>query len=134
MADSGVPQESDVNQDLDLRPRPDPTTLTTAQLLRETQQLQELLEAKMAQVVAVFDERFRSIDRQLELVEKQRLEQKQDTATSLDAALQAQKEAVAKTEAATTKSTDQLGNTFNTAFEGVRRELADLKERVGKIA
>lgn len=138
------------------RPVPDPIALATEQLLREITSLERLIGARVDGVVgalderfkgleAIVDERFKSVEKQFDIVEAQRIEQKQDTKTAVDAALQAQKEAVreqtnaseranAKTEAATTKSTDQLSETFNTAIEGIRREISDLKERVGKIA
>jgi hypothetical protein len=127
-------QEHPANRDQGSRPVPDPTILTTEQLLREVEHVRELLEAKIDGLHRFVTERFTSVSGHLTMVEQQRVEQKRDTATSLDAALRAQKEASAKAEAATTKSIDQLADTFNTAFEGVRRELADLKERVGKIA
>jgi predicted nucleic acid-binding Zn-ribbon protein len=104
------------------------------QLLREVDHVRELLDAKIIGLREFTEERFESVSQHLAMIERQRVEQKRDTATSLDAALRAQKEASSKAEAATTKSIDQLADTFNTAFEGVRRELADLKERVGKIA
>jgi hypothetical protein len=110
-------------QDGGSRPVPDPTTLTTSQLLREIEHVKEL-----------GGEQINGIRREMGTAEKLRIEQKQDTKTAVDAALEAQEKANAKAEAATTKSIDQLADTFNTAFEGVRRELADLKERVGKIA
>jgi hypothetical protein len=116
------------------RPVPDPTILTTEQLLREVEHVEALMDAKIEGLHEFVVERFRSINQHLAMLEQQRIEQKSDTATSLDAALQAQEKAVAKSEAATTKSIDQLAATSNTAIEGVRREVADLKERVGKIA
>lgn len=137
-------------------PVPDPTVLTTEQLLREVDRVQKLIDAKIEGSVGtlsarldgmelVLAEKFQSVRQQFEIIESRRVEQKQDTKTAVDAALQAQKEAVAaqtdasekanaKTEAATTKSTDQLAETFNTAVDGMRREIADLRERLGKVA
>jgi cobalamin biosynthesis Mg chelatase CobN len=93
---------------------------------------------------AIVAEKFRSVDQQLELVERQRVEQKKDTKDAVDAALTAQKEAVreqttaseraiAKSEAAMTKQLEQLGETFKTAIGGLTDALADLKDRVTAI-
>jgi len=126
------------------RPVPDPTVLTTEQLLREISALEKLLDERLQGFKGEAEEKFRSVDRQFALVEQQRVEQKKDTKDAVDAALTAQKEAVreqttasersiAKSETATTKSIEQLGTTFNTAVEGLRRENADLKERIGVL-
>ena len=136
-------------------PVPDPTILTTEQLLREiasmeTQMnrrftsLDELMIAKFAAVDLASQERFASIKLQFNLVEQQRLEQKQDTKIAVDAALSAQKEAVkeqtiaseraiAKSETATAKVIDQQNVTSATAIAGVVGAITDLKERVGRI-
>lgn len=144
----------------------DPTTLNTAQLLREVGSLKELLEARIEavekgihvahddyvrvptevqkQVAALkelletkiesdkllTDEKFNNIAKQLNLVEQARVEQKKDTATAVDAALKAAKEAVteqntsnvlaiSKSEASTTKQIDQ-----------VKENLEDVKKRL----
>jgi hypothetical protein len=87
------------------------------------------------------EEKFIALHRELELVERYRVEQKADTEKAVQAALSAAKEAVqeqtaasslatAKSEATTTSSIEQLGGTFTTAFEGFRRELGDLKDRL----
>lgn len=87
------------------------------------------------------EQQFEKVGLQLQLVEQQRIEQKADTKAAVDAALTAQKEAVseqttasersiAKSETATTKSIEQLGATFNTANDGMRRDIDGLKERI----
>lgn len=127
------------------RPVPDPTSLTTEALHREVSQLRELLETFVQGENKVTGERFASITTQLNLIERQRVEQKMDTKQAVDAALAAAKEAVkeqttaseraiAKSETATTKSIDQLGDKFDTAVDGLRREIGDLKERISKVA
>jgi hypothetical protein len=60
----------------DLKPRPDPTLLTTEQLNREIGHLKELLNLRF------------------ELIERQRLESKDDNQKALDAALTAAKDSV----------------------------------------
>lgn len=113
----------------DIRPVPDPTTLTNVALEREVGHHRELTE-----------EKFRAVKREMELVESARVEQKQDSLASLAAALSAAKEAVRentlsfekridKSENATNDQLRQLGEKFDTAVEGVLRSLSDLKER-----
>lgn len=126
------------------RPVPDPTVLTTEALQREIKALKELLEMRTNGVTNLMLEKFRSVDEQLSLVERQRVEQKADTKAAVDAALTAQKEAVkeqttasataiAKSESGTSEQLKQLSTSFTTAFESQRREFSDLKERVGSI-
>lgn len=125
----------------DTRPVPDPTLLTTRALDQAISNLGRLLQAE---VVALHDllkaegksqgnvmhERFRKIEQQFEAVERHRVEQKADT---IDAALTAQKEAVTKTEASTTKQLEQLSANFATAISAVDGGLGDIKERVSRI-
>jgi len=136
---------------------PDPSTLTTAQLLREIEILrgsiddkvearqremvvaQELSEAKLLGEITLTAQRFDAINNQLQLIERQRVEQKSDTKAAVDAALIAQKEAVqeqtiasglsiAKSEAATAKQLDQQSVTFTTAISGVAKTGSDQKD------
>jgi cobalamin biosynthesis Mg chelatase CobN len=139
----------------DNKPTPDPTILTTEQLLREIARLEKLLETQLrsehelvqAHINGRVDfvlEQFRSVETQFSLIERQRVEQKQDTKNAVDAALAAAKEAVkeqttaseraiAKSEAATTKQLEQQSATFSTAIKGVADLLQDTKDRVGAI-
>jgi len=105
---------------------------------------QELLESNIGGTADVTDEKFDSIETQLALIERQRVEQKKDTKDAVDAALAAAKEAVAeqttssdraiaKSETSFIESVRQLGEKFDTAFDGQRRETDDLKERMTKL-
>ncbi len=125
-------------------PVPDPTVLTTEQLLREISNATDFVDAQLKRVEDVAGEKFDSVDKQFELVERQRVEQKLDTATAVAAALAAAKEAVTeqtaaseksitKSETATAEQLRQLTATFTTALGGLTNILDDLKERVGKI-
>ncbi len=99
------------------------------------------MEARLDAEKQIYSERFVSVERQLALVESQRVEQKADTKNAVDAALTAQKEAVreqtlasekaiAKSDASTTKQLDQLAITFNTAINAVSESLSDVKGKV----
>jgi len=132
-------------------PIPDPTVLTTEQLLREVagvrtesvirgDAIKELYDEKLRSV----EEKFRAVYDQLALVERQRVEQKQDTKTAVDAALSAQvnavreqttatEKAIAKTEASTSESLKQLQATFTVGLAGQATVVSDLKERVVTI-
>jgi len=125
-------------------PVPDPTSLTTEQLDRTISALKEVLETRLGGMEEVTDEKFISVNERFALVERQRVEQKEDTKAAVDAAFSAAKEAVreqtnaseraiAKSETATKEQLNQLTNTFDTAIRGVTGSLDDIKERVGKI-
>lgn len=118
-------------------PNPDPTSLTTDQLHREIAGLRELMDTRV-------DEGFQRLEQRFSLVEQWRVEQKADTKEAVQSALTAQKEAVqlqteaseraiAKSEAATTKQLEQLATTFATAFDGVRRDIDGVKERINNV-
>lgn len=121
----------------DWRPIPDPTLLTTEQLNREIASLRELLEARIDSHALLDDNRFAALEhriaRQLSAIEQQRVEQKEDTRTAVDAALTAQKEAIIKSDAATTKSIDQLAKTFEAVSGGQQEILVALKERITAV-
>lgn len=121
-----------------IKPDPDPTLLTTESLLREVAHLKELVEEQISSL------RDRT-QLQFDLVERQRVEQKNDTKAAVDAALTAQKEAVkeqttaseraiAKSESGTSKQLEDLAANFRTENTGIRTTIDDLKERVSELA
>jgi hypothetical protein len=123
------------------RPVPDPTLLTTEQLLREIGGLKDLVESWIDTLEQVNAEKLRSVWSQFEIVERQRVEQKADSKAAVDAALSAQKEAVkeqttasersiAKSEASTTKQLEQLSETFATNISSLSGLIGDNKERI----
>jgi hypothetical protein len=122
-------------------PNPDPSSLTTAALLREVSRLEALLDVRIIGMERIQAEKFRRVEQQFSLVEQQRVEQKSDTKAAVDAALTAQKEAVkeqttaseraiAKSETATAKSIEELRSTFTATLEPIRRDLDDMKGRI----
>jgi hypothetical protein len=143
-------------------PVPDPTTLTTEALRREIDALKELLtqaidgvrregendekridqrhdalrvefEQRIASAMSFCDGQFHRIAEQLLQVENLRVEQKKDTKDAVDAALTAQKDAVAKSEASTTKQIEQLIVNATTSNDSLRRSIDEVKERVGDV-
>jgi hypothetical protein len=125
-------------------PTPDPTPLTTEQLLREIDRLEKLMESAVGGLRDVVNEQFESVDKQFQLVERQRVEQKRDTEVGVAAALSAAKEAVkeqttasglsiTKSETATNEQMKQINVTFTTAINAVTAAVNDLKEQVVRI-
>jgi polyhydroxyalkanoate synthesis regulator phasin len=125
-------------------PVPDPSTLTTDQLDKAIANLKQLLETRIGGLEEVIDEKFISVNERFVLVERGRVEQKEDTKSAVDAAFSAAKEAVreqtnssersiTKSEDATKEQLSQLNTTFTTAINAVTGSLDDLKERVGNI-
>lgn len=125
-------------------PVPDPSSLTTEQLQREIANLKDWVQSRITGMNDIIEERFKSVTTQLQLLEKQRVEQKADTEKAVQAALSAAKEAVKeqtaasdksiqKSETATAEQLKQQGTTTITAIAGVTQSVGDLKDRVGNI-
>ncbi len=126
------------------KPPSDPSELTTAQILREASILRELLEANATGANSLVEQKFAAVDRQFELVERMRVEQKKDTKDAVDAALTAQKEAVkeqttafglatAKSEMAMTEQLKGLTTNYNARIDGLTNAHNDTKDRVSRI-
>jgi len=143
MANQMLPSET--------KPTPDPTILTTEQLLREVGNSLLLMRAEMAgmtkerdaKLVAV-DVKFAAVEREFELIEARRQEQKVDTKTAVDAALAAaekafrdqtanQEKAIQKSETASIEQAKQQNATFSASLQAIADTLADVKDRVGAI-
>lgn len=136
-------------------PSIDPTIATNERIEREVRQLEGRLTRQLASIenelqlrvgyaVDLTVEKFRKVEQEFELIERQRKEQKEDTKTAVDAALSAQKEAVkeqtaaaslatAKSETATGKQQEQLASTLTTAIEALRRSIDEVKERITEV-
>ena len=104
----------------------------------------EIRQAEDLRQQTVNQERFASFETQLDLVERQRVEQKKDTKDAVDAALAAAKEAVkeqttasqlsiGKSEASTKEQLNQLSNTFATAQQGQSQAIISLTTRVERM-
>ncbi len=125
-------------------PPGDPTERTLDIVHREITGVTEKLQLVIGALDQNTAEKFNSVAKQFDLIERQRAEQKVDTKQAVDAALTAQKEAVkeqttaseraiAKSETATAKQIDQMTITNATAISGVNNTLNDIKERVTKV-
>jgi cobalamin biosynthesis Mg chelatase CobN len=129
---------------IELRPVPDPTVLTTEQLLREINGVITLLKTQIAGDQAATNIRFAQIEHEFDLVELHRIEQKADTKAAVDAALAAADRAVreqttaseksiTKSETAAAEQSKQQYATFSASLKAVADTLADVKERVSRI-
>jgi hypothetical protein len=144
-----------------LLPIPDPTTLTTAALLREVAALKEVVQladkriedllrteialvlSKLEKSDSVSSERFDRIDVQFIERDKRTEQLSLASSTAIAAALQAAKEAVgeqnrssalaiAKSENSTTEALRQLQTLFQTASKGTDDKINDLKGRLDR--
>ena len=150
-----MPETSVGLTEYDTKPTPDPTVLTTEALQREVEAVKDLINITgdrfHTEIVQARDaheesvrQRFIAVEREFELTERYRVEQKKDTKDAVDAALAAAKEAVReqtlaseksilKSETATSEQLRQLTVTFTTAIAGVNDKFDDLKDRVNRI-
>jgi hypothetical protein len=135
----------------ELRPVPDPSVLTTAQLLREIDNVGRILRAEMAVIQEqisgdrqVNQVRSRATEEQFAAIEAWRKEQKVDTKTAVDAALTAAstavreqttagEKAIAKSEASASEQSKLQAATFAAELKGISVVLSDVKDRVTKI-
>ncbi len=125
-------------------PVPDPTVLTTAALYREVGALQALLEQRLEDMQrqidcrlddmeTLRDAKFAAVEVRFTLLNELREQGRDATRTAVEAALAAQKEAVAKSETSTNKQLDALAETFRTEANALRRSIDDNKERVNQV-
>jgi len=105
--------------------------------------LKELLENKIEALEKLDGEKFKAIVRSIEIVEQARVEQKRDTATAVDAALRAAKEAVSelnasnamainKSESSMAKQLEQQSVQISTITKAFDEKVADLKDRLAR--
>jgi len=114
MADGAADPSWELRQP-DMVPRPDPTRLTTDQLIREMGSLRSILEAKYDGKIDVLKTRMDGND------------------TALVAALQAAKELVGVNNQFATKAIDQQGSAFKASLDSTTATIADVKDRLTRI-
>ena len=125
----------------DVRPIPDPTLLTTEASARLEAMLRDLIKSEVAHLDDLFSEKLARIDVRFNMLDARTAEQKQDTTNALNAALAAQKEAVAaqtasseksitKSETATTERIKGVETLLSTSTKATDDKITDLKDRV----
>lgn len=103
-------------------PIPDPTLLTTEALTREIASLKELVFLKIDSLNEVHAEKFHSIQTQFKERDTRDQQTAKDGKSAIDAAFNAAKEAVSKSETTTVKQIDQFDGKIN-----------DVKDRLTRI-
>lgn len=97
---------------------PDPTVLTTEQLLRETENIKATIDAEIAGLRDLTAERFLHVNARFEAIERQRVEQKKDNNEKVDAAFAAAKEAIGAVAAIVSDVKDRVGRIENVRVGG----------------
>lgn len=123
-------------------PGPSGTSGASSELLaREVAHLEQQIARRFASERELLGEQFGSVQRQLELAEERRLEQKADAAAAVAVSIAATREAfrdqresmeksAAKAEALTAAQLEQLGEAFRAGLAALTDAVADLKDRV----
>lgn len=140
------PQESPQVRGLggDWRPVPDPSELTRIASDRLEATMRDLVAAEIRHLDVLIANKLQTVEQRFVLLDARTAEQKQDTTNALNAALAAQKEAVAaqtasseksitKSETATTERIKGVETLLATGGKATDDKIADIKERVVAI-
>jgi hypothetical protein len=116
----------------DWRPIPDPTVLTTAQLLGEIAHVRELVAEQLKAMSSISEERLKGIE--LQFTERDvRTEQAAKAGKdALDAALKSQKELVAQQNEANRAEAAKTESNFAKLIEAQSARTDELKERIDR--
>jgi uncharacterized membrane protein len=95
--------------------------------------LREFLVSELSKVADVHNEKFTSVEAQFVERDMRRNQSAMDSKTAIDAALQAAKEAVGKSEISTTKQIDQQSSLIHTTSQGLNDKIDDIKSRLTLI-
>lgn len=128
----------------DSRPVPDPTELTRIASDRLEATIRDLVRSEINHLNALLTQKLVTVQQQFMLLDARTAEQKQDTTNALNAALAAQKEAVAaqtasseksitKSETATTERIKGVETLLATGGKATDDKIADIKDRVVAI-
>lgn len=100
---------------------------------RQVEALRELLETKIIDSDNLKEEKFRNIDKRLDLVEQARIEQKKDTATAVDAALKAAKEAVTEQNTSNVLAINKSETSTTKQIDNQDSKINDIKDRLIRL-
>ncbi len=122
------------------RPIPDPTVLTTEQLLREIGAVNDRM-AAVANVCnkntealeALINEKLAGVSDHFALIERQRVEQKNDAKEAAAQQTDLSERAIAKSETVMSTQLEQLSTTFKTEVSSLVIRMDELRDRVGRI-
>lgn len=128
----------------DWRPVPDPSELTRIASDRLETTMRELIRSEIEHLDGLLTQKLVTVQQQFMLLDARTAEQKQDTTNALNAALAAQKEAVAaqtasseksitKSETATTERIKGVETLLATGSKATDDKIADIKDRVVAI-
>jgi hypothetical protein len=131
-------------EELGRRPDPDPTLLTTEQLLRSiaairleakgwVDSLQLLLEAKITGKDNFYAEKFSSIQTQFQERDVRTDQTASQVKLAVDAALQAQKEAAGEQAKSFSAATTKSETAMNRQIEGLDGKITDVKDRLNRV-
>jgi hypothetical protein len=131
-------------EELSRRPDPDPTLLTTEQLLRSIASLREesktwvdslqlLLEAKISGKDTFYAEKFDSIQTQFKERDVRTDQTASQVKLAVDAALQAQKEAAGEQAKSFSAATTKSETAMNRQIEGLDGKITDVKDRLNRV-
>ena len=133
-----------MSDELGRRPDPDPTLLTTEQLLRAISSLREeardwvdklqlLLESKLNGKDTYYEEKFASIQIQFKERDIRTDQTASQVKLAVDAALQAQKEAAGEQAKSFSAATTKSETAMNRQIEGLDGKITDVKDRLNRI-
>lgn len=92
--------------------------------------LKELMYHKIECADELNEEKFKTIEKQFLFVEQSRIEQKKDTATAVDAALKAAKEAVTEQNTSNVLAISKSEASTTKQMDAINEKVGDVKERV----
>lgn len=100
---------------------------------RQVGALKELLTQQLVDSDKLKEEKFSNIDKRLDLVEQARIEQKKDTATAVDAALKAAKEAVTEQNTSNVLAINKSETSTTKQIDNQDSKINDIKDRLIRL-
>src|ERR1041384_3926511 len=117
----------------DTRPIPDPTLLTTQQLLRENQALRELVESRIDALARLTQEQFTGVASTFNQRELRFRQMADDNKAAIAAAFEAWGSLIAKSDAYVAKQIDQQAVLISKSTDVIESKIDDMKQRLTAI-